>query len=140
MEKERKKEKRKGREKREGKKNKRTEKERKRKKKGKKIIHHECFSVNTKKKFAGGGGEHCGFCHRRYAVINLLSFLSFLIKRTSQVTNIITQGTGQSSIFFTFRIVFNFRGRTWAFGNVGGGRGGIPGLHSLYEAWNATSS
>ena len=54
----------------------------------------------------------------------------------------ITQGMCQSSMFLTFRTIFNFRGRPWGLSRVGGGRGGgrggIPGLHTYllcyYEA------
>ena len=31
--------------------------------------------------------------------------------------------------YLTHTLYVNFRGRTWALGRVGGGRGGIPGLH-----------
>ena len=58
----------------------------------------------------------------------MILFLFF--KDRSSLQYFITQGIGQSSMFLTFRTICNFRGRTWALGRVGGGRGGIPGLHT----------
>ena len=71
------------------------------------------------------GGGHYGYCHRRHAVIIL-----FILKDRSSLQNFITQGMGQISMFLTFHTICNLRVMTWALGRVGGGRGGIPGLHT----------
>ena len=54
----------------------------------------------------------------------------FFLKDRSSLQYFITQGMGQSSMFLTFHTICNFRRRTWALGRVGGGRGGIPRLHT----------
>ena len=76
-------------------------------------------------KFSGVDGGHYGFCHKRHAVMIL-----FFLKDRSSLQYFITQGMSQSSMFLTFCTICNFRERTWALGRVGGGRGGIPGLHT----------
>ena len=82
----------------------------------------------------GGGGVEGTLCFK--ACGDESSFFSFLNKKDrSSLQYFITQRMGQSSMFFTFRTVCNFGGRTWALGRVGGGRGRTLGLnHSLYEA------
>ena len=61
----------------------------------------------------------------RHAVMIL-----FFLKDRSSLQYFITQGMGVSSKFHTFSTIYICRGRTWALGRVGGGRGGIPGLHT----------
>ena len=52
-----------------------------------------------------------GFCDiMQHAVM----ILFFFIKGRSSLQYFITQGMGQSTIFLTFRTVYNFKGRTSA--------------------------
>ena len=67
----------------------------------------------------GGRGRHYGFCHRRHAV------MIFFFK--GQVKSSILHNTRDRS---EFRTICNFSRRIWALDRVGGGRGGIPGLHT----------
>ena len=68
-------------------------------------------------------GEHYGFCHRRHSV-------NFFFK--GQVKFPILHNTRDGSEFYVPYLshYMYYRRRTWALGKVGGGRGGIPGLHT----------
>ena len=56
----------------------------------------------------------------------------FFLKDMSSLQYFITQRMGRVYVPYltTLRTICNFRGRTWSLGRVGGGKGGIPGLHT----------
>ena len=77
------------------------------------------FSINTEGK--GGGEGHYGFCHRRHAVMNPFKDREILHN---------TRDGSEFYVPYLSLATCNFRERTWALGRVGGGREGIPGLHT----------
>ena len=65
----------------------------------------------------------------KLAVVNL--------KRIAHITHTSSLGMGQNFMFFIFRTLYNYNfsggEENMGFGKVGGGGGGILGLHPLYE-------
>ena len=61
----------------------------------------------------------------------MILFFFLFLKDRSSLQYFITQGMDQSLCSLPYVLhICNFRGRTWGLGRVGGGRGGIPGLHA----------